>query len=122
MTIAKTRIAAIIGCVGLFACGPSGDWRAQAVADAENQIRTAVNDPSAEFSSVQVTGDDTTGQTCGFVSAKISTGGEQSGHFIVYIDGSAGPYIENNLDGQSMPHEKFEFAWENDCLKEGYKD
>lgn len=46
-------LALVLGCAGLSACGQR-NWRAAAIADAEDQIRTNVNDPSAEFSDVQV--------------------------------------------------------------------
>ena len=39
---------------------------------------------------VQVTGDEHTGQICGKV---ISTNARPA-HFVVYIDGTAGPFIE----------------------------
>jgi len=116
-----TILILALGCAGLSACGQR-NWRAAAIADAENQIRTNVNDPSAEFYGVQVTGNDRTGQTCGYVSAKLRTGGQESGRFIVYIDGTAGPYIENGMGTHPMTHEQIEFAWQNDCIKEGYKD
>jgi hypothetical protein len=119
--LSAALIVALAGCASLYACGPSGDWRAQAIADAEQQIRSDVNDPNATFSDVQVTGDDSTGQTCGRVSAKLKTGGDQDGRFIVYIDGSVSPYVENSMGTHPMTHEAFEFAWQNDCLKEGYK-
>lgn len=122
MKTSVALVAAIVSCAGLFACGQSGDWRAQAIADAESQIRTDVNDPNAKFSDVQVTGNDSTGQTCGRVSAKISTGGDRSGRFIVYIDGSVSPYVENSMGAHPMSHEQFEFAWQSDCLKEGYRE
>ena len=125
MIVARPRavfFVSLLSCAALFACGRSGDWRAGAIADSENQIRSDVGDTAAKFSDVQVTGNDSTGQTCGFVSARLSTGGDQSGRFIVYIDGTAGPYVENNMGSHAMSHEQFEFAWENDCLREGYKD
>jgi hypothetical protein len=115
-------IVSLAGCAGLFACGQPADWRAQAATDAEQQIRSDVNDPAAKFSYVQVTGDDSTGQTCGRVSAKLNTGGDESGRFIVYIDGSVSPYVENSMGAHPMTHDQFEFAWQNDCLKEGYKE
>jgi len=123
MTTAKLK--RLIGSLSfgvLSACGPAGDWRADAIADAEQQIRVTVSDPSAKFSDVQVTGNNSTGQTCGRVSAKLNTGGNQEGRFIVYIDGSVSPYVENGMGGHAMSHEAFEFAWQNDCVKEGYRD
>lgn len=115
--------ALLLTCCGLAACGQQNrDWRAAAIADAEDQIRAAVHDPHAKFSDVQVTGNARTGQTCGFVSVRLATGGDGSGRFIVYIDGTAGPFIENNLGGGAMSHEQFEFSWGADCIKEGYKE
>jgi hypothetical protein len=114
--------ALVLICCGLAACGQQNrDWRAAAIADAEDQIRADVNDPAAKFSDVQVTGNSSTGQTCGRVSAKLSTGGDEEGRFIVYIDGSVSPYVENGMGAHPMTHEQFEFAWQNDCIKEGYK-
>jgi hypothetical protein len=127
MNAAKSLLALLVsfaGCAMFFGCGPSGDWRAQAVADAEEQVRVDVNDPDAKFSDMQVTGNSSTGQTCGRVSAKLNTGGDQSGRFIAYIDGAGGasPYVENSMGTRPMTHEQFEFAWQNDCIQEGYKE
>jgi hypothetical protein len=109
--------------VGLASCGGGGggDWRAQTITRAEAQIRSDVADPSAQFWRVQVTGDDQSGQTCGYVTKKNgpdNPGGTE--RFIVYIDQSAGPYIEGTLGKQVMSQEAFSVAWQNDCLNEGY--
>ena len=98
------------------------DWRLDVIDRAEMLIRSAVADPDATFSHVQVTGDDRTGQTCGVVTAKGGTGGDRrSGRFIVYIDGTAGPYVEPGLGEQSIAQDDFDPAWAADCVKEGYK-
>ena len=84
-------------------------------------MRGEVNDQAAQFWRVQVTGDDKTGQTCGFVTKRngsgVPGGTEQ---FIVYIDQTAGPFVEGNLGKQAMSEEAFSNAWQNDCLNEGY--
>lgn len=101
-------------CIMLVACSKS-DWRADAIADAEGQIGTQLDAPSAHFTRVQLTGNSSTGQTCGFVTAKSVSAPEKTTRFIVYIDGTAGPYIEFRMDAQA-----FETAWQNDCRREGY--
>ena len=118
--IKKTRAKIVLllsGCIGLTGCG--GDWRAEAIADAESKVRSEVDDPIAQFSKLQVTGDSSTGQTCGVVIVK--TGGhEELARFIVYIDGTAGPYLDKTMGTHPMSQEKFDTAWQNDCLNEGY--
>lgn len=84
-------------------------------------MRLDVKDPTAQFSRIQITGDDTTGQACGFVRARSGATGIVNSRFIVYIDGTAGPYIERNLGTQHLSQDDFAFAWQNDCLNEGYK-
>lgn len=106
-------------CINLLGCSKE-DWRAQAIADAEEKVRAEVNDPSAQFSKLQVTGDNATGQTCGVVMAKTSNGLVQFARFIVYIDGTAGPYVEKGIGMHPISSDKFDFAWQNDCIKEGY--
>ncbi len=63
--------ALLVFCALLCACSGSGDWRADAIASAEGKIRGLVADPGATFSHVQLTGDSSTGQTCGVIMAKI---------------------------------------------------
>ncbi len=114
-----TKIALLLLCSCMTACGQQ-DWRASALADAEQKVRDDLSDPSAQFSRVQVTGDSSTGQTCGFVTAKPGgTASAQTTRFIVYIDNTAGPYIESNAG--THPVANFENAWQGDCLNEGYK-
>lgn len=109
------KYAVISCCVVLSACSKA-DWKSEAIADAEDQIRTQLDTPSTQFSRVQLTGNSSTGQTCGFVTSKAAPDSpEATTRFIVYIDGTAGPYIESKMDAQA-----FETAWQNDCRREGY--
>ncbi|ANT51205.1 hypothetical protein [Mesorhizobium amorphae] len=112
------RLLLLCGLIGLAACTEK-DWRAAAIAKAEDEVRDQVNDPVAQFSHVQVTGNSSTGQTCGYVMAKSGIF-IKGGHFIVYIDGST-PRIEGGMGRQSWSKQEFDFQWQNDCLKEGYK-
>jgi hypothetical protein len=110
------------GLPALFACGDKPDWKPGVLADAEAQIRARLADPAAQFARVQVTGDQTSGQTCGFVTAHppaSASGG--TGRFIVYIDKGAGPFIEQSVGISTISQPQFEFQWEHDCLDEGYK-
>jgi hypothetical protein len=125
--VSWTRSVVLAGClVSLVACGkssPEPDWRLKVIADAENKIRTRLGDPAAEFSRVQVTGDQTSGQTCGYVTAKpraAANGG--TGRFIVYIDGGPGyPPIEYSVGISTVSQAQFDFWWDHDCVGEGYK-
>jgi len=104
----------LCGLLSITACN-APDWRAQQIGRAEAKIRSEVGDASAQFSKVQLTGNEHTGQTCGIV---------QDAHnapvrFIVYIDG-AGPYVEGGHGGQYLSRDAFDFAWQNDCINEGY--
>ncbi len=106
---------------GLAACS-RGDWKPQAIANAEEKIWTEVNDPSAQFLGIQVTGNSSTGQTCGAVKVKLPDGSwDRSKRFIVYIDGTAGPYIELETGTHALSQDAFNQAWQNDCLNEGYR-
>ncbi len=106
----------VFALLGLAACSES-DWRAREIQRAEEKIRAEFGDPSAQFLGVQVTGDEKTGQICGQVKGK----GALTTRFIVYIDGTAGPYLAAGQGRHPLPHDQFEFAWRNDCLGEGYK-
>ncbi|TPK57746.1 hypothetical protein FJ546_25815 [Mesorhizobium sp. B2-4-19] len=103
----------------LSACTGSGDWRAGAISAAEGKMRDLISDASATFSHVQLTGDSSTGQTCGVITAKVGAFTKEA-RFIVYIDNTAGPFVEPGM-GQSMSRADFDWAWQNDCLNEGYK-
>ncbi|MDR3511177.1 MAG: hypothetical protein P4L73_06065 [Caulobacteraceae bacterium] len=113
------RLMLLGGCLALAACDGQA-WRAGAASRAEEQVRQVVSDPSAQFSRVQVTGDDRTGQTCGFASVRTPDGLGHLVRFIVYIDASAGPYVEAGLGRQVLTQDNFERAWQADCVKEGY--
>jgi hypothetical protein len=106
--------------LALAACHAQ-DWRAQAIAAAEDKIRIEVKDPNAEFSNVQLTGDQATGQSCGKV--KVTNGRAlfpSPKRFIVYIDNTAGPYIEGGLGSHPITDDDFSFQWHADCVAEGY--
>ena len=110
--------------LALSACGDEGDkpdWRLKVIADAEAEIRSRLGDPAARFTRVQVTGDQTTGQTCGYVTAKppasVSGG---TGRFIVYVSHDAGPFIEYSVGISTITQAQFDFQWLHDCLDEGY--
>jgi hypothetical protein len=110
---------AICGSLAVAACGPagqSGDWRVQQTAAAEDKIRADVGDPDAQFTKVQVTGDDKTGQICGVVQPAHNA----SKRFIVYIDATAGPYVEAGGGHVAIAQDAFDSAWQNDCVAEGY--
>lgn len=111
--------AALAGCVFLSACD-TGDWRQDAINAAEAKMRTEVSDSSAAFSGVQVTGDNRTGQTCGYVEAENGPLAGATGRFIVYIDGT-GPFVEHHMGRKPIAQDRFDFAWRYDCLKEGYR-
>ena len=114
------RRTLLLLCTLLTACnGSSGDWRADAIASAEAKMRGLINNPDATFSHVQLTGDSKTGQTCGDIISKVGIFTKEA-RFIVYIDNSAGPFVEPGL-GQSMSQADFDWAWKNDCVGEGYK-
>jgi len=104
---------------GLLAACTAKDWRAEAIANAEDTVRAQVNDPKAAFSHLQITGDSSTGQTCGFVTAKVGSL-TKGARFIIYIDG-AGPFVEGGMGHTFMSKDDFDWAWLNDCLHEGYK-
>jgi len=112
------RLFLLCGLIGFAGC-TAKDWRAEAIANAQDTIRAQVNDPAAEFSHLQITGDSSSGQTCGFVTAKVGTL-KKGARFIVYIDG-AGPFVEAGMGRTLMSKADFDWAWQNDCLKEGYK-
>lgn len=114
-------ILLLCGCSCPIACSKQ-DWRAQAITNAEKKVRIEINYPAAEFSGVQVTGNSTTGQTCGYITVKTGYAQlKKTVRFIVYIDGTAGPFIEAGLGAYPVLQQRFDFAWQYDCLKEGYK-
>jgi hypothetical protein len=118
------RLTALFSSILVFgslaaACGPAeqpADWRTQQIAAAEAKIRTDVGDPAAQFTKVQVTGDDKTGQICG----EVQPGPNAPRRFIVYIDGTAGPWVDEGGGHVPIGRDAFETAWRNDCVGEGY--
>lgn len=107
--------------LALAACTPA-DWRPSAIAGAQAKIRQDLADPVARFSRIQVTGDAVTGQTCGYVTAKAGQdAGDLTGRFIVYIDATAGPYVEGGRGKADLSQEDFDRAWQADCVAEGYR-
>jgi hypothetical protein len=106
--------------LGCAAC-QKGDWRQAAIANAEQAIRAESGDPQATFSAVEVTGDASTGQVCGRVTARNETMLTGSpARFIFYIDGNGGPWVEGDPGPHKAPH--FDFNWNADCIKEGYSE
>ena len=110
----------LAACLSLIAC-QRADWRPQAIAQAEAKMRDQVADPAAQSSHVQLTGDDKTGQTCGTMTAVLGPDRvSRSERFIVYIDNTAGPYIEGGFGNPPLSQANFDRAWQGDCLNEGY--
>jgi hypothetical protein len=113
---AKAAVLALL----LAACAPA-DWKPGVVADAEKRMRDEMADPAAQFSRVQVTGDDRTGQTCGYVYGRFADGLTHVARFTVYIDTPA-PFVDGGLGRRkALSREEFEEDWQADCVKEGYK-
>ncbi len=111
----------ILGYIQLSACN-GHDWRESVIAQAEDKIRQDISDPAAQFSRVQVTGDAQTGQTCGYTTASVGAFGVQHTlRFIVYIDATAGPFVEVGAGRHPISQEDFERDWQSDCVNEGYK-
>lgn len=75
-----------------------------------------VGDPAAQFAKVQVTGDDKTGQICG----EVQPAHNAARRFIVYIDATAGPYVEAGGGHVAIAQDAFDSVWRNDCVAEGY--
>lgn len=110
---------ALLACLAACSSG-AADWRGPVIARAEEAIRGIVQDPHAGFTRVQVTGDNKTGQTCGYLTAPRPGGVAATERFIVYIDNTAGPFIEPGLIDTDMSQQDFENAWQADCVREGY--
>ena len=116
------RYIFILSLIGLVGC--SGDWRAKAMNDAETLVRQQLNEPSLKFAHVQVTGDSSTGQACGYYERLDPRGGIDDTRFIVFIDGAGGqnPYIDD--PSAPYPRNKSDFAlnWRTQCLDLGYHE
>ncbi|HZV09926.1 MAG TPA: hypothetical protein VFF94_09210 [Novosphingobium sp.] len=116
------RRLALLAALPLLACQPATDWRQAAALDGEQQIRADIEDPAASFSQVQVVGDASTGQICGKVLGRsVSAGFGTPARFIVYIDRTAGPWIEEQHGHSIVTGQRFEFAWQHDCIDEGWR-
>lgn len=112
------RLFSIFAAALLVSCSASG-WKAVAAADGERQVREDLGDAAATFSNVQVVGDSTTGQVCGFVSeGNVS---ETPARFVFYIDRTAGPWIEGQRGRDKVSDARFDFAWQQDCIGEGWQ-
>jgi len=111
----------VLGClVVLSGCG--GDWRATARAQAEDIVKDALHDPSLKFSHVQVTGDEQSGQTCGYYEHANEFGGKDTARFIVFIDGAGGhnPYSDSPSAPYPADKSDFDLNWRTQCLDLGY--
>jgi len=106
----------------LLASCKSADWKETAAADGRRQIRDDIGDASASFSDVKVVGDSSTGQICGKVLGHgVSNGLGTPARFVVYIDHTAGPWIEGQHGREIVTDSGFDFAWQHDCVEEGWK-
>ncbi len=115
------RQALVLMTIVLTSC-QSPDWKQAAAADGLEQVRTSLGDPAASFSDVQVVGDSSTGQICGKVLAHgVSVGFGTPARFVVYIDHTAGPWIEGHHGRDTVTDKRFDFAWEHDCIDEGWR-
>lgn len=104
----------------LASCGKP-DWRVQAEEEGKQAIRTTLNAGNLRFFDVRVVGDARTGQICGKVQARgLAARSGLPARFVVYIDGSAGPWIENQYGRHKISDERFDRAWQNDCVNEGW--
>jgi hypothetical protein len=109
-------LLALVALVALVIALQARDgWRQAGIKAAEQRMRAELSDPGAKFSEEELTGDQTSGQTCG----RVQTSSGASERFIVYID-TPEPYIDGGLGHKVLSQEDFEGYWTNDCLKEGY--
>lgn len=113
----------LIAIVFIAATGCHRDWQADAMSDAETLVREQVKDPSLQFSGLQFTGDNRSGQTCGHFITHPPGGGEISTRFIVFIDGGGGqnPFIDSPSAPYPVNKDDFALNWRTQCLDLGYK-
>ncbi len=106
--------------IALAGCG--SDWRAKAMNDAEALMRQQLDNPKLQFAHVQVTGDSSTGQTCGYYETPNAFGSTDGTRFIVFIDGAGGqnPYIDDPSAPFPRNKDDFELNWKTQCLDLGY--
>ncbi|MGE4429883.1 MAG: hypothetical protein AB7E05_03965 [Sphingobium sp.] len=110
-------------CAGaLLASCDRPDWRVKAAEEGQQIIRATLDTSNLRFFDVQVVGDSRTGQICGKLLADgLSARSGLPARFIVYRDGTAGPWIENQYGRHKVSDERFDIAWRNDCVNEGWR-
>jgi hypothetical protein len=119
----------ILALVGLSGCNLHGhsqtgdiDWRAQAIEDGEALVRKQINNPSLQFAHVMVTGDNQTGQACGYYLTPAPLGGTNETAFIYFIDGGGGqnPFIGDPSAPYPVDKSDFALNWREQCVDLGY--
>jgi hypothetical protein len=115
-----SRLVVILCIVVLTGC--VADWRAAAQEQAKDVLWRATNDRSLQFSRVQVTGDQKSGQTCGYYERTNEFGGKDTARFIVFIDGADGQNPYSDSPSAPYPENKsdFDLSWRTQCLDLGY--
>jgi hypothetical protein len=108
--------------LGLAACNQN--WRDKAMTDAEALIRDELKSAPVTFTRVQFTGDDRSGQTCGYYETPTSDGGTESTRFIVFVDGAGrqNPFIDDPSAPYPKNKDDFALNWRTQCLDLGYKE
>ena len=106
----------------VLATGCHSDWRARAINDAEALVRSKVGDPALQFRHVQFTGDERSGQTCGYFVMNSADGGEETTRFIVWVDGGGGqtPWIDDSSAPYPTDKSDFGLNWQSQCVDLGY--
>lgn len=120
-----TILRAMPLCVALAVLSGCGnDWREKAMHDAQIIVQQQLKAETLTFSRVQFVGDNSTGQTCGYVERPDPDGGVRRSRFIVFIDGAGGknPYLSDV--SAPYPANKADFAinWQTQCLDLGYRE
>ena len=117
------RTGLIFALMSLSSCGsptPTVDWRAAATQAATDAIGSDLGNIDPKYFDVRFVGDDKSGQTCGKVMGKgVSVMGLPA-RFIVYIDKTAGPYVEGQRGLHTVDDERFDYLWQMDCVNEGW--
>jgi len=105
---------------GLAAC--HGQTGPTVTDQAEALVRQYAKDPAVQFKRVQFTGDDRSGQTCGYFTRPNALGGTDAVRFIVFIDGNGGqnPFIDEASAPYPRDKSLFAFGWREQCVKLGY--
>lgn len=111
-----TTLAVLVLAEGiLFAWHGLNSWREDSMLAAEQRMRAELGDPGAKITEEQLTGDRTSGQTCG----RVETSSGMSERFIVYIDARE-PLFDGGLGQEVRSRADFEDVWRFDCLRQGY--